>query len=1529
MASHVELAFRDEYLSRGDMWRLATSELSERTVYKDQKILFLNTIKATVKNVYINGRSKLSGYFATDTKPVFRSESARYTLFIQMSREMWEFDTESAGEIMFNKVIHGFLPDLFKKWMSINAHHLVSIILFARLEYEEGDQQHNLGEEIHDHAFGRSNDYQDYYRVVVSDMASNDWINILDQLKREFLSFLQEVSMHKRHDGNDGTSVIAGTLSQAYKGNLLEALNMASSQFSRDYIDRDLVRTGISVIVITAGSGYYEVGYDMLKLTTDVLMGSGIGIDLVCLAPMPLHSVPLFAYRNPRVLESTVPTRAPSPAQSFVDNTPRQSELFLRKAASNTHNKPAIEPKAGDWSYAIPHWVDVSYWRGEANEGAMQLKRRNSVPDMKLRKPEDAAYQPRIRLYDLQMGGLMENEMTSIAVPTLHEHPLHPWHRLRHQISGKPVTQETESRVGEYEKQWMDEYDDYVFRPLHEKRAIEQKARERAQKAAANPSKLSVEALRQDVDYHEELPQTSSYRPNTGFLDWKIKEKSSESLQMLARRKQSIASLASNATTDTSATRTPSRKLLRQISFGKTASTKPAEAVVSTDMSTAGVVKPAHFTKQSIESSPSKKAQVSSVTQQFRAALNRSASQASSSTSVNLKTISEDSKETSRPIQIDQGSSTNAARLRAQHGRQPSDEVLPSSLDTIRGSNRGGLKRDVAKEQIAEDKLGGMAHLRRNIPYLSSSADAPQIPATVSLTRALAPWLILLNPCKPKKEDLSVQSQFTRWQHVFPKARRTDTVKWKSLCYPASVPLTKDYFPTAEQLASEYHENFYHLIQDTDHDVVESREHLVRELIAFRLAHGFQFIVGESVSEFLGNKKSDLARVFDKSYMAQDGATIFMSVGSTIHQLLCGAEGKVEIRRFHRKPTQEYEPFEGSNAVSYRPLIKTYLEKAYRPRDITFKTNSRDYNWNIIDNFIAGYSEDFSDALRFWRARFVLIPVEIPSRSHALSAVREDTDEEIRLEGIRRLTQLWQRHRILPEEERLAQSLNKRKDPNPLKIEYQTRDPSAVIAAGMDSSLFAEAEPSSAAPVETHSTRTYDLKTLADELQGENGVQMLDRRWHWRLHYNCFVGSDMTNWILLRFGDIETREAAVEFGNTLMQAGLFVHVKSEKDFRDGQYFYQMAAEYRTTRPESRTGWFGAGRAGLKSMPATPMLESRSLPQYDGAMESREGSVASEDETEVKATAAKPERRKVYLSKVMRYDVDPRHKSYRPEIINLHYDRLHNPDNCYHIRIDWMNVTSKFIEDAIVFWATTVERYGLRLVEVPIGEACAITDEHPFRSPYVIKLAKQPPAISATRHFDSTSFSAIKKADPQLYHKSLLKRFNFVLDVESASSFPPDMDVLYSYGKPDYKYTQYIHKHGTLLAQITHDGDFLLVANRLYSDRGSARHNPARLNVERELDRRLLQSGSRRSPMASPAMRPLTEGSRGGDSLPVEKSKALTAEEIKDDMETFCFNPQWLQIFYQEVDRANAATASPSVQPAVPELNLPAKSKLAL
>ena len=118
------------------MWRMAIAELSKRTVYRGQKILFMGTIKATVKQIYISGQSVHSGYFSSTTKPIFRSESARYVLFIQMSREMWDFDAEGAGEIMFNKVVSGFLPDLFKRWLQINAKHAVTIILFTRMQYD-------------------------------------------------------------------------------------------------------------------------------------------------------------------------------------------------------------------------------------------------------------------------------------------------------------------------------------------------------------------------------------------------------------------------------------------------------------------------------------------------------------------------------------------------------------------------------------------------------------------------------------------------------------------------------------------------------------------------------------------------------------------------------------------------------------------------------------------------------------------------------------------------------------------------------------------------------------------------------------------------------------------------------------------------------------------------------------------------------------------------------------------------------------------------------------------------------------------------------------------------------------------------------------------------------------------------------------------------------------------------------------------------------------------------------------------------
>ena len=276
----------------------------------------------------------------------------------------------------------------------------------------------------------------------------------------------------------------------------------------------------------------------------------------------------------------------------------------------------------------------------------------------------------------------------------------------------------------------------------------------------------------------------------------------------------------------------------------------------------------------------------------------------------------------------------------------------------------------------------------------------------------------------------------------------------------------------------------------------------------------------------------------------------------------------------------------------------------------------------------------------------------------------------------------------------------------------------------------------------------------------------------------------------------------------------------------------------------------------------------------------------------------------------------------------------------------MNTTPKLIKDTITSWATSVDRFGLRLVEVPIGEASSITSMHPFRSPYRIELKLQPPAKQPLSYFDSTNFSPQQTHRKHYYQKALLKRFEFVLDFEAASDFPPDVDVTYSWGKPDYKYPQYIHRSGRLIAQITDEGDFLLLANRLYNDHGASaksshqevakgdnpsdgeghrgpgffRSNPHGGNMGNS------RGSPRLSPYSSPSMRATLDiasstanATRGPSpvsnplqlqSSPKPKSAPTSAETLKQAFEAFCNDKEALDKFYEET-LSKASTPGPN------------------
>ena len=171
----------------------------------------------------------------------------------------------------------------------------------------------------------------------------------------------------------------------------------------------------------------------------------------------------------------------------------------------------------------------------------------------------------------------------------------------------------------------------------------------------------------------------------------------------------------------------------------------------------------------------------------------------------------------------------------------------------------------------------------------------------------------------------------------------------------------------------------------------------------------------------------------------------------------------------------------------------------------------------------------------------------------------------------------------------------------------------------------------------------------------------------------------------------------------------------------------------------------------------------------------------------------------------------------------------------------------------------------------------------------------------------------------------MKKHNFVLDVEAAQNFPTNVEVEYSWGRPDYRYTQYIHRSGVVLAQITDEGNFLLAANKLYNnralaasreqekfkklehrDRGNKRmstvvgHGPGQTTP--------ISSPKLRVHMSSPIVRPLSADVVGPT---LGASKVATGELIARELEDFCKDPLLLDEFYKEVlEKSTPPTTTP-------------------
>ncbi|CAH1232895.1 DEPDC5 [Branchiostoma lanceolatum] len=340
----VELTFKDQYISRSDMWRLKKSLVNEpkstevsTCAYITKKVEFAG-IRAQIGECWMRSEKVGSGVITEDTKIVFRSSTSMVYLFIQLSREMWEFDIH--GDLYWEKACM-FLKELFTRWKENNSNHEVTIVVFSRTFYDADsvdDFPQSMRKCLQVDYKGRI--CEDFYRVVAQAERMEDWSPMLVSLKRHFIQYPNKT----RYCKDEGCPV--GHNSTAAQGNFLEAINMSLNVFEKHFIARNFDRTGQITVLITPGAGVFEVDRELTNITKQRMIDNGIGSDLVCLAEQPLHAVPLFKFHN------------------------KSAENYL-----------------GD-DYNIPHWINHSFYAPKSTEsGSMgfvpRIKMAETKPDWK------------------------------------------------------------------------------------------------------------------------------------------------------------------------------------------------------------------------------------------------------------------------------------------------------------------------------------------------------------------------------------------------------------------------------------------------------------------------------------------------------------------------------------------------------------------------------------------------------------------------------------------------------------------------------------------------------------------------------------------------------------------------------------------------------------------------------------------------------------------------------------------------------------------------------------------------------------------------------------------------------------------------------------------------------------------------------------------------------------------------------------------------------------------------------------------
>ncbi|GMH53072.1 hypothetical protein TL16_g01366 [Triparma laevis f. inornata] len=324
------------------------------------------------------------------------------------------------------------------------------------------------------------------------------------------------------------------------------------------------------------------------------------------------------------------------------------------------------------------------------------------------------------------------------------------------------------------------------------------------------------------------------------------------------------------------------------------------------------------------------------------------------------------------------------------------DSSSEKDRDRERDGDRDGLEKKRSKESSPRSPgrpgMMGTKSGRTAIARMNSSNLAPPATGKNKQNR------FKLNPFRVD-DELELLRRRThnrrRWSHVFPQGvaefKRHAFVNWKSLCQPAILPLTTDFFPSEEALRDDFLFNTYSVtLGALDSTHYNSHAELMNELILQRLTQDLQVVATDALPP--GRRLHENINV--------------LSMGHRIAQLEYNhTENVIEITQYVARWASSTDKAgglgDGKNEKSkgiqvYNYSVFNKAQETFVPNRQQFRKYGIDYPWNSLDNLICGDDDKIlTQGQNYRRILFALVP-EVSENSKGMEADVEEYKEKFK-----------------------------------------------------------------------------------------------------------------------------------------------------------------------------------------------------------------------------------------------------------------------------------------------------------------------------------------------------------------------------------------------------------------------------------------------------------------------------------------------------------------------------------------------------